>query len=155
MTAFHGREKNAETRDRTGVLQIFSLTLSQLSYRGLNFWPPWPSDACTNACISLLISDVVFALKLVSMKENGYLHAVPMPTCCSYPCVRLLIFDNGILRNKLCDYQCHHFQWRTMDCFQCCTPCHDIFCTPCLYSCLLAVLIHFSPTKVGSQIADL
>ena len=27
--------KNAETRDRTGDLQIFSLTLSQLSYRGL------------------------------------------------------------------------------------------------------------------------
>ena len=26
--------KNAETRDRTGDLQIFSLTLSQLSYRG-------------------------------------------------------------------------------------------------------------------------
>ena len=28
-------ENNAETRDRTGDLQIFSLTLSQLSYRGL------------------------------------------------------------------------------------------------------------------------
>ena len=28
-------KKNAETRDRTGDLQIFSLTLSQLSYRGL------------------------------------------------------------------------------------------------------------------------
>ena len=27
---------NAETRDRTGDFQIFSLTLSQLSYRG--FW---------------------------------------------------------------------------------------------------------------------
>ena len=26
---------NAETRDRTGDLQIFSLTLSQLSYRGI------------------------------------------------------------------------------------------------------------------------
>ena len=26
---------HAETRDRTGDLQIFSLTLSQLSYRGL------------------------------------------------------------------------------------------------------------------------
>ena len=26
---------NAETRDRIGDLQIFSLTLSQLSYRGL------------------------------------------------------------------------------------------------------------------------
>ena len=26
----------AETRDRTGDLQIFSLTLSQLSYRGLS-----------------------------------------------------------------------------------------------------------------------
>ena len=29
-----GRKKRAETRDRTGDLQIFSLTLSQLSYRG-------------------------------------------------------------------------------------------------------------------------
>jgi hypothetical protein len=29
--------KNAETRDRTGDLQIFSLTLSQLSYRGTGF----------------------------------------------------------------------------------------------------------------------
>jgi hypothetical protein len=28
------RKQNAETRDRTGDLQIFSLTLSQLSYRG-------------------------------------------------------------------------------------------------------------------------
>ena len=27
-------QNNAETRDRTGDLQIFSLTLSQLSYRG-------------------------------------------------------------------------------------------------------------------------
>ena len=30
---------NAETRDRTGDLQIFSLTLSQLSYRGLETRP--------------------------------------------------------------------------------------------------------------------
>ena len=30
-----GAKRNAETRDRTGDLQIFSLTLSQLSYRGL------------------------------------------------------------------------------------------------------------------------
>ena len=29
------RQRTAETRDRTGDLQIFSLTLSQLSYRGL------------------------------------------------------------------------------------------------------------------------
>ena len=28
--------KDAETRDRTGDLQIFSRTLSQLSYRGLD-----------------------------------------------------------------------------------------------------------------------
>ena len=28
------RQTNAKTRDRTGDLQIFSLTLSQLSYRG-------------------------------------------------------------------------------------------------------------------------
>ena len=32
-----GTDKAAETRDRTGDLQIFSLTLSQLSYRGLLF----------------------------------------------------------------------------------------------------------------------
>ena len=31
---FCERKKSAETRDRTGDLQIFSLTLSQLSYRG-------------------------------------------------------------------------------------------------------------------------
>ena len=30
-----GARSDAETRDRTGDLQIFSLTLSQLSYRGL------------------------------------------------------------------------------------------------------------------------
>ena len=30
---------NAKTRDRTGDLQIFGLTLSQLSYRGLSFRP--------------------------------------------------------------------------------------------------------------------
>ena len=28
------KRQSAETRDRTGDLQIFSLTLSQLSYRG-------------------------------------------------------------------------------------------------------------------------
>jgi hypothetical protein len=32
--SFAGCAKSAETRDRTGDLQIFSLTLSQLSYRG-------------------------------------------------------------------------------------------------------------------------
>ena len=32
--AFEPEASNAETRDRTGDLQIFSLTLSQLSYRG-------------------------------------------------------------------------------------------------------------------------
>ena len=31
-------KQNAETRDRTGDLQIFGLTLSQLSYRGLTKW---------------------------------------------------------------------------------------------------------------------
>ena len=30
----HSTHANAETQDRTGDLQIFSLTLSQLSYRG-------------------------------------------------------------------------------------------------------------------------
>ena len=33
-TVCSGLNQNAETRDRTGDLQIFSLTLSQLSYRG-------------------------------------------------------------------------------------------------------------------------
>ena len=33
--AFTQQLQNAETRDRTGDLQIFGLTLSQLSYRGL------------------------------------------------------------------------------------------------------------------------
>ena len=32
--AWEQRSRNAETRDRTGDLQIFTLTLSQLSYRG-------------------------------------------------------------------------------------------------------------------------
>ena len=32
----------AETRDRTGDLQIFSLTLSQLSYRGIDFGSWFP-----------------------------------------------------------------------------------------------------------------
>ena len=36
---FWSRRGHAETRDRTGDLQIFSLTLSQLSYRG--FWKKW------------------------------------------------------------------------------------------------------------------
>ena len=40
--------KHAETRDRTGDLQIFGLTLSQLSYRGCNRPPgiPKQSPAC-------------------------------------------------------------------------------------------------------------
>ena len=33
------RSKNAGTRDRTKDLQIFSLTLSQLSYHGLHLSP--------------------------------------------------------------------------------------------------------------------
>ena len=37
----------AETRDRTGDLQIFSLTLSQLSYRGTGFIPnPFNANCC-------------------------------------------------------------------------------------------------------------
>ena len=36
-------ENSVETRDRTGDLQIFSLTLSQLSYRGL--WEDLQSQA--------------------------------------------------------------------------------------------------------------
>ena len=35
-TLAHLGSTSAETRDRTGVLQIFGLTLSQLSYRGLD-----------------------------------------------------------------------------------------------------------------------
>ena len=34
----HQGTNYAETRDRTGDLQIFSLTLPQLSYRGLAAW---------------------------------------------------------------------------------------------------------------------
>ena len=34
VVAWNYRERIAETRDRTGDLQIFGLTLSQLSYRG-------------------------------------------------------------------------------------------------------------------------
>ena len=36
----------AETRDRTGDLQIFGLTLSQLSYRGLNVMPEFWNRPC-------------------------------------------------------------------------------------------------------------
>jgi hypothetical protein len=39
--------ENAETRDRTGDLQIFGLTLSQLSYRGLAGL--WPRGSCLDA----------------------------------------------------------------------------------------------------------
>ena len=55
--ALRGKGPDAETRDRTGDLQIFSLTLSQLSYRGLlmavacSFAPrdtPRPTMACAN-----------------------------------------------------------------------------------------------------------
>ena len=35
VVLFKSLRRDAETRDRTGDLQIFSLTLSQLSYRGL------------------------------------------------------------------------------------------------------------------------
>ena len=39
-TSFAATQKScAETRDRTGDLQIFSLTLSQLSYRGFGSEP--------------------------------------------------------------------------------------------------------------------
>ena len=38
ISSTHGDTEHAETRDRTGDLQIFSLTLSQLSYRGLWSW---------------------------------------------------------------------------------------------------------------------
>ena len=44
--------KSAETRDRTGDLQIFGLTLSQLSYRG--WWPLFQARGCNiNALCTL------------------------------------------------------------------------------------------------------
>ena len=42
MYVFDATGNIAETRDRTGDLQIFSLTLSQLSYRG--FVPSMPRN---------------------------------------------------------------------------------------------------------------
>ena len=41
-----GIQGNAETRDRTGDLQIFSLTLSQLSYRGSCLRPEQEAERC-------------------------------------------------------------------------------------------------------------
>ena len=38
------KKNDAKTRDRTGDFQIFGLTLSQLSYRGLDLWT-WPYAA--------------------------------------------------------------------------------------------------------------
>ena len=49
------RLKYAETRDRTGDLQIFSLTLSQLSYRGLNARAGILSGSSQICLIDLLI----------------------------------------------------------------------------------------------------
>ena len=48
-------EKDAETRDRTGDLQIFSLTLSQLSYRGSGIQEPR----------ALMVVTITFALCLL------------------------------------------------------------------------------------------
>merc|ERR1711884_281063 len=48
-TLTRARAPNAETRDRTGDLLIFSLTLSQLSYRGL-ILSEHLSIECYNTC---------------------------------------------------------------------------------------------------------
>ena len=45
-----GRTQSAETRDRTGDLQIFSLTLSQLSYRGM-ISMQLLCTSCNNGCV--------------------------------------------------------------------------------------------------------
>jgi hypothetical protein len=83
---------HAETRDRTGDLQIFSLTLSQLSYRGeyslavvCTFVASMPFQI--SACMST--DDVVAPNK----KNYRYIHAAapfttlrftPDPTTCSF-----------------------------------------------------------------------
>ena len=49
-----GRTQSAETRDRTGDLQIFSPTLSQLSYRGLIFM----QLLCTSCNVMWVVADI-------------------------------------------------------------------------------------------------
>ena len=64
----HMHQGNAETRDRTGDLQIFSLTLSQLSYRGrckpvhaAQNLPDWPRHGLKALSWRMLASYESFA----------------------------------------------------------------------------------------------
>ena len=50
LAARRRRMRHAETRGRTGDLQIFSLTLSQLSYRGSCFAPILDASLLNNGC---------------------------------------------------------------------------------------------------------
>ena len=58
---------DAETRDRTGDLQIFSLTLSQLSYRG----------SCTQLCLPELPNDWQVEAGLAWIRQTLATPAVP------------------------------------------------------------------------------
>ena len=48
-------DMHAETRDRAGDLQIFSLTLSQLSYRGCGIWSVRNTSTCK--CVAKMLSN--------------------------------------------------------------------------------------------------
>ena len=100
-------QKSAETRDRTGDLQIFSLTLSQLSYRGSdeghlaldkgNSWPivfstlPARGTSCSPRvceCVCVCVCLCMFASTdcacvcagaWVEGKTGKRVHRVPMP----------------------------------------------------------------------------
>ena len=65
---------NAETRDRTGDLQIFSLTLSQLSYRGIGLVQADPIKRLCGNIIQVLrnffLGDPMYTFRLLWISQR-------------------------------------------------------------------------------------
>ena len=70
-------KRNAETRDRTEDLQIFGLTLSQLSYRGL---VAWQQRECSRYDIPNKDMDFDFSILAIFLGSSpSFFFAVPRP----------------------------------------------------------------------------
>ena len=73
LTGERNKSKSAETRDRNGDLQIFSLTLSQLSYRGSCTVSTMSRNGFMRAALAsvTLVSKVAMTQKPLKSESEG------------------------------------------------------------------------------------
>ena len=113
-------QKSAETRDRTGDLQIFSLTLSQLSYRGSdeghlaldkgNSWPivfstlPARGTSCSPRvceCVCVCVCACLHQpIVHVCVRGRGW-RARPAKECTEFPCLQVHNWPRGVTVSTL------------------------------------------------------